>query len=100
MKVIEINDAGFVWHVPLRAVADHRARYYAEKDPDTTYQEEFDYVMDDHGEGLDWFWNNMDFREVADEASLVSVPAVKKEPDPNAERRVVVVPDPAPEASQ
>ncbi len=92
MKVIEINDAGFVWHVPLSAVADNRAKYYAENDPDTTYQEEFDYVMDEHSEGLDWFWNNMDFRDVADKAKLVSTPAAKKEPGPDAQGRVIVTP--------
>lgn len=91
MKVIEIKDAGFVWHVPLSAVAANRAKYYAEKDPDTSYVDEYDYVMDDDFEGLDWYLNNMDFADIATEAKLVSVPAAKKEPGPNSESSVIVV---------
>lgn len=79
-KVIRIEDGGFVWHVPLMAIAENRADHYAE-DPDTTRQEEIDYVMGDDFEGLDWFLNNMDFCDVANVATLVETPKHKEEPD-------------------
>ena len=88
MKVIEINDEGFVWHVPLLAVAEHRARYYAD-DPDTTFDEEVEYVMGDDYEGIDWFANNMDFSDIANVATLVQTPPLKAEPDMNAEKSII-----------
>lgn len=60
-------DNGAVWGIPLREIAHHRAEYYATKDPDTTYQEEFDYVMNDEYEGIDWFKSNMFWSEVSAE---------------------------------
>jgi hypothetical protein len=54
---------GELWGLPLRHVAEDRARYYAARDPDTTYQEEFDYVMRDDSEGLDWFHNNTNYED-------------------------------------
>jgi hypothetical protein len=91
MKVILIKDQGYQWHVPLSAVAKNRAAYYAERDKDTTYQDEFDYVMEDEYEGLDWFLNNMDFCDVADDAVLVVTPPPLKSPGPDAEYKVLDV---------
>lgn len=81
-KVISIESRGYIWHIPLEMIADNRAKYYAERDQDTTYQDEFDYVMEDAFEGLDWFRNNMDFADVAEKARLVERPAPLTEPDP------------------
>jgi hypothetical protein len=53
-----------VWALPREVVAHNRAKYYAEKDPDTTYQGEFDYVCGDHAEAVDWFRNNMNPEDV------------------------------------
>lgn len=89
-KVIEVEDTGFVWAVPLSAIADHRAKYYAERDEDTTYQEEFDFVMEDDFEGIDWFANNMDWSDVADKATLIKSPDPLAEPDMStASKRIV-----------
>lgn len=82
MKVIEIEDSGFVWNIPLRVIADARAKYYAARDSDTTYQDEFNYVMEDDYEGLDWFQNNMNFEDVESEAVLVTKPQPLKRPRP------------------
>lgn len=87
-KVIEINDSGFVWHVPLLAVAENRADHYAD-DPDTTREEEIALVMDDGFEGIDWFANNMNFSDIADRAKLVRRPKDKAAPDPNSEMRII-----------
>lgn len=79
-KFIQIDDAGFVWEVPLEAVAKHRATYYAAHDRDTTFQEEFDFVMGDEYEGLDWFHNNMDFEDIEADAKFVKAPEPLKKP--------------------
>lgn len=65
---------GAVWGIPLATVADNRATYYAEKDKDTTYQEEYDYVMSDDYEGLDWFLNNMNWVDVMMDAYEIKPP--------------------------
>lgn len=81
-RVIELSDSGFVWHVPLEAIAKHRAKYYAERDKDTTFEDEFEFVMRDDLEALDWFQNNMDFEDVASDARLVVTPSALKAPRP------------------
>jgi len=70
MKKIRITQNGHVWEAPLEVIADHRAKYYAENDKDTTYQQEFDYVMNDDYEGLDWYQNNMDFKDIKSKAAF------------------------------
>lgn len=82
-KVIEISDSGYVWHVPMEAIAKKRAEYYAKRDPDTTFEAEFEFVMEDDFEGLDWFQNNMDFEDIAADARLVVTPSALKAPRPN-----------------
>lgn len=89
MRQITIKQNGHVWRVPLEAVADHRARYYAQRDPDTTYQQEYDYVMEDEYEGLDWFQNNMDFSDIADKATLTAA-HIPSEPDMGEEHEITI----------
>jgi len=79
MKVIEIVDRGFVWHVPLKFVAENRADHYAD-DPDSTRDEEISFVMEDNYEGLDWFLNNMNFSDVRHVSKLVETPTTPDEP--------------------
>jgi len=82
MKVIAIEKAGYVWHVNLHDVADHRAKYYAEKDKDTTYQAEYDFVMEDDYEGVDWFQNNMNWDDIPEDAKeMVERPFVRQPDD-------------------
>lgn len=59
---------GSQWDVPARLIADSRARYYAANDPDTTYQEEYDYTINDAYEIEDWAANNMNWSDVAEHA--------------------------------
>lgn len=55
---------GAEWRIPLEIVADNRATYYTNRDKDTTYEEEYRFVMTDHYEGIDWFFNQMNWDEV------------------------------------
>lgn len=89
-KVIRIEENGYVWHVPLMFVAENRADYYA-KDPDTTREEEIEYVMGDDFEGIDWFKNNMNFSDAASVANLVQSPEGPVEPSMDAECGIVEV---------
>ena len=61
MKYITFElENGDVYGLSLEEVAKARAEYYTSQDPDTTFQEEFDYVMRDDYEGIDWFRNSQD----------------------------------------
>jgi hypothetical protein len=74
-NLILVYPNGAEWAIPVSAIADNRAKYYAEKDKDTTYQEEYDHVMSDDYEAADWFFNNMNYEDVADVAFQVTPPA-------------------------
>jgi hypothetical protein len=87
-KTIQIDDNGHTWHVPMQFIAEHRAKYYADKDPDTTFQEEVDYVMTDDCEGIDWLVNNMDFADYASAAVKVKTPTVL-EPSSSADMSII-----------
>jgi hypothetical protein len=57
MKHLRISfNNGAVWGIPLDVIAQDRAEYYAKKDPSTTFEEEFDYVMNDDYQGTDWLY--------------------------------------------
>ena len=64
---------GSKYDVPAKIIAENRAAYYNERDEDTTYEEEFDYTMEDDGELIDWATNNMDWDEVSDHAVLAGI---------------------------
>lgn len=79
MKVLEIIKGGSKWHVPVEEIAANRAKYYAGRDADTTYQEEFDYTMSSSAETIDWYFNNMDPEDAS--IILVEIPKVQEWPD-------------------
>lgn len=92
-KVIELHmESGRFYHVPLEQVAKHRAEYYAQKDTDTTFEDEMDFVMTDDYEGIDWYQNNMDPDEV--KATLIKdVKPLKFEDEAVADIRIIEVED-------
>lgn len=51
---------GAIYSISLDPIARDRAKYYAECDPETTYQEEFDFAMVDKYAAYDWLRNNCD----------------------------------------
>lgn len=78
-KFIQItSQQGFVYKVPAEVIAASRAKYY-EDDPDSSYQEEYDYTLGSNYELSDWFSNNMNWEDVQEHAILVSSPT-KDEP--------------------
>jgi hypothetical protein len=64
------------WAVPIHHIADARAKYYAAKDKDTTYQEEYDYVIEDSYEAIDWFLNEMNPSDLREHFELVDTAPV------------------------
>jgi hypothetical protein len=68
------EETGETWALPQAVVAHDRATYYAKKDPETTYKEEFDFTMEDFSIASDWFRNNMDPEEVIDKFILLEKP--------------------------
>ncbi len=81
-KMIQVEDNGYVWRVPLKVVARNRAAYYEQRDGDpASFKAEYDFVMGDEFEGLDWFQNNMNWEDVSDHAVLVMRPDEQAGPD-------------------
>ncbi len=59
MKIIKfVFKDGSEWGLPASAVAEKRAKYYAEKDLDTSHQEEFEFAIGNSYAITDWFFNN------------------------------------------
>lgn len=58
-------------------MAENRAKHYADRDPDTTYESEFEYTMGDNYELIDWYRSNMNPDEIPiDLITLVPAPAM------------------------
>lgn len=73
-KYFRVKDGGYSWVFPAHLVAKNRAEYYAKNDPDTTYQEEYEFTMSDDYELKDWFLNNMNWSDVSKKATLEEQP--------------------------
>lgn len=69
---------GSKWDVPARLIAENRAKHYAD-DPDSSYEEEYEFTMSDDFELKDWAANNMDWDDVKEFA--VKAPIEPIEPD-------------------
>lgn len=63
MKVV-IEKNGTRYSFPAMVVAMSRARYYADNDPDTDYNSEYEYTMKNPSEILDWAQNNMNPEDI------------------------------------
>lgn len=73
-KVLVLEmESGDTYHVPAHIIADNRAKHIAEIDPDATYKEEYDFTMKDEYLLKDWYFNNMNPEDVAEEAVLVEI---------------------------
>lgn len=63
-KRIYLNmENGEVYSVLYSEPLEARARYYADKDEDTTYEQEVNDFQDEHYEVYDWLTNNMEWYE-------------------------------------
>lgn len=82
------------WDIPAQIIADNRAKYYAEIDPETTYQEEFDFIMSDKYELCDWAANNMNWdnvKECAVKVKETQPPVDYQEGWLNGKKEIVVM---------
>jgi hypothetical protein len=63
-KIIQIQlDDARIYEIDAHEVAHDRATHYAENDPDTTYESEYEHTMTCRGELEDWLFNNMDWHK-------------------------------------
>lgn len=76
---IEFNN-GSVYAIPVSAIAEDRADFYTKKNPNTTYQKEYDFVMRDDFEAIDWFQNNMNWCDIKHKVECL-VPPVPFDPE-------------------
>lgn len=63
---------GQQWRVPALVIAEHRAKYYAEQDPDTTFEREVQFTLENQYELVDWARNNMVVSDVEKHATKVA----------------------------
>ena len=80
-KVLKIKRCIFTWQIDASAIADHRAKYYAEEDSDTTYQEEYDFCMSENYQILDWYSNNMDWKDIPEKNKKMLPYKIPSSPD-------------------
>ena len=75
MKIIKISYGnGAVYGISLEVIAKIRAYYYVDKDPDTTYNEEFEFAMKDRSEAYHWLRNNMTRGQFEDHLFQIKAP--------------------------
>jgi len=65
---------GAVWSIPAKVVAEHRAKYYAETDKDTTFEREVETAMSDGYALTDWAANNMYWADPQPHATMTIPP--------------------------
>jgi hypothetical protein len=77
--ILLTTPAGFIWEIPAQVVATARANHYA-SDPDSSFQEEFDYAMSEEGSSdlVDWLHGNMDWDNVKAFAQMVHTPEIQE----------------------
>ncbi len=62
---------GSTWDVPAKIIAENRAKYYAEKDLETSYEAELKCALDDDFTIEDWAANNMDWEDIKAHATRI-----------------------------
>lgn len=69
---------GSKWDVPASEIAGHRASYYTNREPnDDTFNREYDFVIGNNYELMDWAANNMNWSDVQSVAVRVTESPVK-----------------------
>lgn len=63
-----------IWDIPLLFIAEHRAKFYANEDPDTTFDEELEFALEDEYVCIDRAQNNMDWSDVKHIAKRIEHP--------------------------
>ncbi len=87
--IVNFRD-GSKWSVPAKVIAENRARYFADSDPETTFGNEVDFAMQNDYELTDWAKNNMNWSDVAPHAIRIGDrPADYDEEWTNAEMEIV-----------
>jgi hypothetical protein len=75
-KIRIYTTCGRVFQIDVHEIADNRAKYYAKKDKDTTYEEEYEFLVGDDFEVKDWLFNQMDWYECS---TLIESECIKRD---------------------
>lgn len=71
---------GDMFDLPLQVIADDCAKHYSSKLSDlgennqkenSAYNDEYDYIMNNHNEALDWLNNNMDWDDIKEQVRRI-----------------------------
>lgn len=73
-KYIRVKYNGYAWNFPAYLIAKDRSQYYVRNDKETTYAAEYEFIMNDDYELIDWFQNNMNWEDVSKFAKLEEQP--------------------------
>jgi len=64
MKKVKIKlQDGRTYSIDATKVAENRAKHYAD-DPDSSYESEYKYTLENEDELTDWLFNNMNWYEL------------------------------------
>ena len=79
IKYLIIENNGFKFAIPAEIIAKDRASHYKDESAES-YKEEFEYTMSDHSVIEDWFWNNMNWKDVSENSILIKSPSPDFDP--------------------
>jgi len=76
MKIIKFATPKGECYIPLKFIANHRAKYYSTvdnygKDSDE-WNEQVDFILNDNYEGIDWMENNMNWEDFSDHVVMLN----------------------------
>lgn len=87
-KYVRVEDANYTWEFPAKLIAENYAKYYSEG-----CGEDFALLVSDllssEYDIFDWFYNNMDWGDVEDQATIVETRQPDKYPSEFASYTVV-----------
>lgn len=89
MKIIKVNTPFGVYGIPLKLVAEDRANYYSTSVKEGTgkwvdqseWDDNFNFVMNDGFEGIDWLINNLNWEDCEDFSKKMSDEILVSEED-------------------
>lgn len=94
MKVLVVHFEGAgSYTIPVEFIAENRADYYCERDPDANHIEEMEYALADEFELIEWAQNNLNWVDVEDVATFLPQ-IIEFDLDalwPNAEMEVIEI---------
>jgi len=94
-KFLHVKMRNGWWKIPAHLIAESRATYYAGREGQQAYFDEYEITMNDDFEILDWAANNMNWSNVAPYAIFVGIEPMSdseyQKSWSNAEKKVITI---------